>query len=379
MAPTAFDWSALPGGLLRQLRADLGLGANPAAALAKQFGPQPDEEFLRLTWPAMRDRWIARDPAVRHSLAAELRSKGLGDASRKLSSAKAEVTYLVSCRNSAGLRAAVLPYLLALGSHAASPKAATKEGKTPATSPTQLSSAWPGFAAELARSLAQLERDQFLIVFPQNQPHHFVQFAQQGPSGLRAETVSNGFLAAWEQLDAHALSTLLELGWLPPTTTPPQPEDPDGSPNYYREWPLPVPYDAAAALAVQTLQQVIDVRHPGLLGYWAFAKGGSPLILPNLGLVRVVPKDAATPAQPAGPAPTSAATGTLPVASNPEELMAQVKGVLGAFLNLDHIDLDPDGDISLRSDSAVVYVRVLKDRPVVAVFRPYRVGYRRAR
>ena len=366
MASTAFDWSALPAGLLRQLKDDLGLGASPAAALARKFGSRPDEEFIRLTWPALRERWIARDPVVRHSLAAELRAKGLGDATPKLSSAKAEVKYLRSCRNSAGLRATVLSYLVAIGAHGATPKAAVKGGNTQATSPVGLSTAWPGFARELARTLAQLEVDQYLILSARQKPDHYVQFAQQGPSGLRAETVSNAFLEEWEQLDEQAQSKLLELGWHAPTTAPPQPLDPDGSPNYFRDWPLPVPYEAVAALAVQTLQQVVDVRHPGLLSYKAFAKGGSPLVLPNLGLVRVpLPAPKTTEQTPVDRAPVAPS-----VPNNPAELMDQVKAVFKVLLNLNEVQLDPDGDIPLHSDSAFVYIRVQKQAPIVSVFAP---------
>ncbi len=147
MAKTRFDWSALPSGLLGQLKDDFGIeGGDVARALARRFGAAPTETFVKEAWTALRDRWVAKDPVLRRSVVSALRARGLGSASIGGASAKAEVAYLRSCRNSPSLRAIVLPHLLALGRQAPSvgPRAApahpprAKIGKGAAFGPEEL-------------------------------------------------------------------------------------------------------------------------------------------------------------------------------------------------------------------------------------------------
>ncbi len=119
MVRARFDWSALPSALLRQLRDDLGIeDADVARALARRFGARPTEIFVKETWKALRERWIAKDPAARRAVVSALRARGLGSSSIAGSSARAEVAYLRTCRNGPSLRAIVLPHLLALGRQA---------------------------------------------------------------------------------------------------------------------------------------------------------------------------------------------------------------------------------------------------------------------
>ncbi len=116
VAKPRFDWSALPGGLLRQLEDDLAIGGpDVVLALARRFGSVPTEDFVRDAWPALRDRWIARDPVVRRSVVSALRARGVGSKTIQGNSARAEVAYLRSCRSSPSLRAIVLTHLLTLG------------------------------------------------------------------------------------------------------------------------------------------------------------------------------------------------------------------------------------------------------------------------
>ncbi len=133
MAETGFDWSALPSGLLRQLKDELRIeDADVARALADRYGPAPTELFVKETWRALRDGWIAKDPVVRRSVVSALRAIGLGSATVAGRSALAEVTYLRSCRNAHSLRAVVLAHLLALGSKPAAPVRARPEPRAEA-------------------------------------------------------------------------------------------------------------------------------------------------------------------------------------------------------------------------------------------------------
>lgn len=352
-----FDWASLPAGLLRQLQRDLQLaGSDPALALRRAFGARPSEAFVKLAWGSLRERWVAKDPVVRKSIVADLRAKDLGRTDTKVGTARGEVAYLRSCRNSPTLRTVVLAHLLAAGEELRSPKApAADKATTRGASATWSTDAWASLAAALAVTLAQMEVDQYLILSVRDKPDYYVQFAQLGPSGVRVETVSNDYLEEWERLDDEAQAQLLTIGWQSPTRGKGKGRDTDGSPNYFREWELPVSYREIADLAVRTLNEVLEVRHPGLLAYRAFAKGGVEVILPNLGLVRE--KSAVPPQLP--PAPASH-----------ERLLEQVKGVMKSVLGTDTIVTDDDDDIPVRGESVVTYVRVQKDSPVVSVFAP---------
>ena len=153
-------------------------------------------------------------------------------------------------------------------------KASTPQQQQPV--PRKLSVAWPPFEKALASALAKLEEDQYLVISAKR-GDRFVQFAGQGSFGMRAETVSNGFLPKSEQLSDEQIKALVALGWSPPTGTPETstPEtEPDGSPNFFRDFAQPVRHEAIAKLAVRTLAEVLRVPHPGFLQYEAFGDDG---------------------------------------------------------------------------------------------------------
>ncbi len=207
--------------------------------------------------------------------------------------------------------------------------------------------------------MADLEEDQYLVVSVRRRPHYYVQFAQGGPKGFRAETVSNAFLPGDEHLDNHEQGELLVLGWQPP-----QPDVEGSGPNYHRDWEAPVPFAEVSALAVRTLNKVMSVARPGLLSYKAFAKGGAQIIISALGIPReTFNKDEQKPSEPA-------------LAHSAEELLEQVKQAMRPLLGADEVTVDEDGDIPVRYGSVMAYIRVLKDMPVVRIFSPviYDIG-----
>ena len=352
-------WGSYPPGFLRQLQHDLNLvGDDPAALLATTFGAQPSDEFVKQCWPTIRDRWVIKSPMVRRSVVAELRAKGLGDTEIPTSTVKGQVDYLRSCRNSAALRQVVVAHLLAAGDDPRVVKSPV--AKRPAVegraAPTTASD-WDTFSSVLALTLSQMEIDQYLILNPREKKDHYVQFALQGPSGVWMETVSNNFLPEWEQLAEHDLALLASMGWNAPTKGASDAGDVEGSANFFRDWPLPVRYDEVSDLAVRTLREVLDVRHPGLLSYRAFAKGNAEVILPDLGVVREVP-----------PAATDSSTPVAPRSS--DDLLGEVKEMMKKLLGTETIVTDADDDIPIRSETVITYVRVQKDAPVVTVFAP---------
>jgi hypothetical protein len=138
--------------------------------------------------------------------------------------------------------------------------------------------AWAKFERALAKAIGELNGDEFLVICSKHD-NRFVQFAGQGPFGMRAEAVSNAYLDAQERLSAMASDALIRLGWQPPTYVPEDESDNpvDGSPNFFLDIAPPVPWDRLAALAVVTLRDVFGIGHPGLIAYDAFAEGGEPI------------------------------------------------------------------------------------------------------
>jgi len=148
-----------------------------------------------------------------------------------------------------------------------------------------VSAAWPAFHERLTETLKAMTEDQFLILV-RKETNHFVQFAAQGFYGMRAEVVCNSYLTGPERLSDEDEAMLRAFGWADPTSGPGVPPelDPDGSPNYFKEWDAPVDHAEVADLAVRTLIEVLGLPHPGWLEYTAFDFEGNKLVLPSLGL-----------------------------------------------------------------------------------------------
>ena len=225
----------------------------------------------------------------------------------------------------------------------------TAAANLPAMSPGKVSVAWVPFAEKLAKGLAKLEEDQYLIL-PVKRSRRFIQFAGQGSHGLRIEATGNKYLPKHEQLNVDQIAGLVKLGWNPPTGTPEAstPElDPDGSPNFCIEFPAPVKYVTVANLAVQTLREILRVPHPAFLEYESFNADSEILAFPELGL-RVAQREQA-PAQ----------QQNLPLL-----LLEAIRETTGAT----DLELDGDHEVSIRFGSSLVSVRPYADRPYALVY-----------
>ena len=143
--------------------------------------------------------------------------------------------------------------------------------------------AWTRFERALARALTDLSEDELLVIMAKH-GSRFVQFADQGPYGLRAEAVSNTFLDGPERLSESACDELVGLGWQPPThDSDAEREQPvDGSPNFYLDIAPPCRATASRRWQVLTLRDVFGIGHPGLTKYAAFADDGARLLFQYL-------------------------------------------------------------------------------------------------
>ncbi len=149
--------------------------------------------------------------------------------------------------------------------------------------------AWAKFTADLADALAGLEKDEYLIVSKKT-GWHYVQFAIERDLAMRAEAVSNGYLDAIHRLSDQGCSKLLALGWNQPTHLPDEADDPTrnpaGSPNFYLDFRGAIPYASVATLACDTLRHVYGVQGLGELEYKSFARDGTSIRFPHLGIAR---------------------------------------------------------------------------------------------
>jgi hypothetical protein len=171
------------------------------------------------------------------------------------------------------------------------------------------SPAWPAFKSKLAEALAVLEEDQYLVI-TEKSGWAYVQFAGQGSFGVRAECVSNNYLDEAHALRADQMTALQKIGWLAPTGTPAEASPKRqavGSPNFFRDFDRPVPYDPVARMAVRALTEVFEIPHPGYLMYKAFDKKQRTILVPTLGLMREAQGNAAAVAEATSPDHTNLA------------------------------------------------------------------------
>ena len=228
---------------------------------------------------------------------------------------------------------------------------ATRPAENKETRSSNLSAAWHPFAKKLASVLKKLKEDQCLIVSVKR-TNRFVQFAAQGAHGMRVETTSNSYLAKPHQLNERQIATLIDAGWQNPTGTPTDatPErDPDGSPNFFVDLSRPVSFKAVADLAVRTLSEVLRVPHPGFMQYAAFNADMKAIALPELGLMLEKPA---------------------PKIRKPPNLSKLLLATLKKTTGISDLTFDDDGDISIRSGSALTFVGLIDDPPYVRIYSP---------
>jgi hypothetical protein len=213
---------------------------------------------------------------------------------------------------------------------------------------------WALFRRNLAAVLRGMARDQFLIVGTREgrgDRNYYVQFAQGGLRGFRAEAVANVNLAGSNSLSPAQEAKMTELGWQWPA-----PED-ENDPNFSRQWPQNTPFDQVADLAVKTLRDVYRVSAPAELGYRAFSKAGGAYALPRLG-IHLQP-------------PRRSSTETRPSVASTVELRSLMEAAIKRLVGKNKIERDDQGDIPIRLGNAMVFVRLIAaEPPFVRIFAP---------
>ena len=170
---------------------------------------------------------------------------------------------------------------------------------------------------------------------------------------LRAYAVGNALLPPEHRLSRTAVADLVALGWSPPGVVA------EGDERFAVKLPGTQASRLAAILS-RTVRDVYGTPHPAFLMYTMESPGAEPPAMPQLGAARPVPgggDDLGVPGR--------AVLDAMPL---PEK----VTSVIAAMLNTtpENLPLDNDGDIGIRSGSAMVFVRVRDNPPLVDVFSP---------
>ncbi|SCG60114.1 T3SS (YopN, CesT) and YbjN peptide-binding chaperone 1 [Micromonospora coxensis] len=179
-----------------------------------------------------------------------------------------------------------------------------------------------------------------------------------------ARAVGNATLPQGYRLDRAAVADMIALGWSPPGVLAGSGEDfgLEGSTE-----------DAStlAALLSRTLRDVYGAPHPAFLVYLVHDAQGESLPVEPLGTARSEfgpDRDVEADLDEALAAAATAQGGDNDVLALEERVRTVVSTMLKS--KSDALQVDSDGDINIRAGSAMVFVRVRDNPPLVDVFSP---------
>ncbi len=173
--------------------------------------------------------------------------------------------------------------------------------------------------------------------------------------------VGNGSLPEGYRLDRHQIAALVALGWSPPGVVP-------GSGDEFGLLGSIEDARRTAFTVARTLRDVYGAPHPAFVTYVARDPHDQLVEIPVLGTAR--------------PLLGKGTDGTVDLAALDEQeradlpLAERVTAVVAGLLKTtpDALQVDSDGDIGIRSGSAMVFVRVRDNPPLVDVFSPLLTG-----
>jgi hypothetical protein len=175
---------------------------------------------------------------------------------------------------------------------------------------------------------------------------------------LAAVAVGNASLPDAYRMNRAAVADMIALGWSPPGVEP-------GSGDQFGLTTTAGQAPRLAGILARTLRDIYGAPHPAFLVYLAQDSEDEPLPIPPLGIARSVASlEDTAPVRP----PAAAESDT----HDADLLRERVRIVLAAMQKsaTDQLPIDADGDIAIRAGSAMVFVRVRDDPPLVDVFSP---------
>jgi hypothetical protein len=237
----------------------------------------------------------------------------------------------------------------------------------------KVTEAWRDFARSLAAAIGELPTGGLLeltldpTASGTGDAIYSVSLRMAGDGRIVALAVGNAALPMGYRMDRSAVADLVALGWSPPGVV-------EGSRDHFGLHSTVGDAPRLAVTVSRTLRDVYGAPHPAFLVYHASDEQAEPLATNPLGTARpetltdeadleaeLDDLDAPRAAERAG----RAAEAAIP-------LDEQVRTVVATMLktDLEHLQVDGDGDINIRAGSAMVFVRVRDNPPLVDVFSP---------
>lgn len=239
------------------------------------------------------------------------------------------------------------------------PEATLYDDPETADLPAKVNEAWAEFGRALAEALPQIPPGTALELTLDpaasgvGEAMYAVSVEQAEGGELRAYAVSNAMLQPEHRLTRTAVAELVALGWSPPGVLA------DGGERFGVHLPK-AQAGRLAAIVSRTLRDVYGTPHPAFVVYTTEAEKGTPVEMPTLGAARPVP--------PGGEGLSVLGRVDLNAMPLPDKVAAVIAAMLKT--TTDNLPMDKDGDIGIRSGSAMVFVRVKDNPPLVDVFSP---------
>ncbi|PZM98056.1 MAG: hypothetical protein DIU79_01095 [Actinobacteria bacterium] len=224
--------------------------------------------------------------------------------------------------------------------------------------------AWQEFARDLSASLrrlpvgAQVEVTLDPTATGTGTAVYSVSLHHAEQDQITALAVSNAGLPPEHRMDRAAIADLVALGWAPPGVL-------EGSADCFGMRTTVDDANRLAATVTRTLRDVYGAPHPAFLVYLAH-RDGEPIPMDPIGSAR--PEPVWTDQPELGLLRASERS----LGEEERPLEERVRAVVAAMMRSapDQLHVDADGDIGIRAGSAMVFVRVRDNPPLVDVFSP---------
>lgn len=231
----------------------------------------------------------------------------------------------------------------------------------------KVTQAWQDFAAALAARLrtlpagARLEITLDPTASGTGEAVYSVSVEIAADGKLRALAVGNAALPQGFRLNRTSIADMIALGWSPPGVVP-------GSGDYFGLDATAAEAPALATTMSRTLRDVYGAPHPAFLVFLAQDSAGRAIPVEPLGTAR--------PEVPTERGELDLAAAQAAARGGPPDdvigLNERVRTVVATMMksDADQLQVDADGDIGIRAGSAMVFVRVRENPPLVDVFSP---------
>jgi hypothetical protein len=234
----------------------------------------------------------------------------------------------------------------------------------------KVTEAWQEFARALADRLGHLPSGAHLEITLDptasgtGDALYSVGLERSSDGPILARAVGNSALPEGYRLDRAAVAAMIALGWSPPGVI-------EGSGEYFGLRGEVAGAARLATIVTRTLRDVYGAPHPAFLVFQVHGADGevAPIIADPLGPAR---PDATGRERAIDVDGTLDLLGRGATGDPGMPLEEQVRMVIATLLKSppDELQVDSDGDIGIRAGSAMVFVRVRDNPPLVDVFSP---------